>query len=177
MLTVKNNTVMKNLIFILIIALILPWSIYAQVSLERDIVSSSGRNAVAGSLDISWTLGEIAPVYYSSGGLILSAGFQQPDAVPATGIYVAELTAEIAAWPNPAGDVISYSINDPDNPTLVIGLYSLHGHMILEKTVAVSGSTYSDAIDLGRLQSGMYILMFTDRFSGATRSCHIIKMK
>lgn len=77
---------MKKLISIAVMALAMNCLIAQTTSPE--VIASSGGYYEGTSASLSWTLGEVATETYTSGGITLTQGFQQPISVSVTGINV-----------------------------------------------------------------------------------------
>jgi len=77
---------MKKLISIAMMALAMNCLIAQTTSPE--VVASSGGYYEGTSASLSWTLGELATETYTTGGVTLTQGFQQPIIVSVTGINV-----------------------------------------------------------------------------------------
>jgi len=82
------------------LAIALPLAAAAQ-SLSPTVVASAGNHASAGTVQLSYTVGEVAVTTATGGSSILTQGFHQPVDV-STGITEGVFEGRISVFPNPA---------------------------------------------------------------------------
>jgi hypothetical protein len=95
---IKNNTTMKKQSIFFVFAL--PLAVAAQ-SLSPTVVASAGNHASAGTVQLSYTVGEVAVTTATGGSSILTQGFHQPVDV-SVGITEGTFEGRINVFPNPA---------------------------------------------------------------------------
>jgi len=82
------------------LAIALPMAALAQ-SLSPTVVASAGNHAVAGNVQLSYTVGEVVVTTATGGSSILTQGFHQPVDV-SVGITEGNFEGRISVFPNPA---------------------------------------------------------------------------
>jgi|GEM_PF-2251491 len=76
--------------------------------------------------------------------------------------------SELKLWPNPASDLVYFSLQDFENSTSVnIQLTDVSGKVLLEKSIA--GNTVKQQLDISKYDTGIYFVILTDE-SGDTLS-------
>ncbi len=87
---------------------------FGQIELSPTVIASAGDYAEAGSISLSWTLGEIAVMTLEKGDLILTQGFQQSYDL-GTGIGLDPIDWQIIAYPNPVANElkIQFDVLEP----------------------------------------------------------------
>jgi type IX secretion system substrate protein len=118
----------RSFIFILIV---IPFSVFGQ-SIEREVIAGAGDYFESISMNISWTLGELAIETFTSDNLTLSQGFQQGD-LSVTAIPGPLLEFQLKVYPNPVVDIlivetkkldVFYQLIDASGKVLENGFFS-----------------------------------------------------
>ncbi len=141
-------------IFFLAICLFGSAVLHAQAELERDVVTSAGSEFQQGTLELCWTLGEIATETYTNASLIITSGFQQGKPHPPVSVGEQALDAMITAYPNPTFDEVHLTVQTTEN--IRATLYSTDGKEL--STLAIEPSHLSYTISLTHLPAGHYWL-------------------
>jgi len=135
--------------------------LHAQITLDRQVISSTGQLATVGNITVSSSVGETVVETVMSGSLTLTQGFQQPESSEATSIQFGEaIKLDYTIAPNPTRDEIRVRISAPRPVVLRIRLLDMRGRelSIAESTLRVEG-TASKTIDLSSLAEGIYQLV------------------
>ncbi|MFC1733124.1 T9SS type A sorting domain-containing protein, partial [candidate division KSB1 bacterium] len=131
-------------------------------SIERDVISSSGDSYVSSGLLLDVTIGETIINTYSSTGLIITQGFQQP--IPDTIVFVVDnedRLLEIICFPNPTSDIVNIRIVNHPNKKIKLRVYNLLGGMILQKTLLPNiGNTIEHQMNVSYFPAGNYLINF-----------------
>ncbi|HLP51457.1 MAG TPA: T9SS type A sorting domain-containing protein [Chitinophagales bacterium] len=127
-------------------------------SIERSVISSTGNYSTGSSVSVSATVGEPVVPTYTSGSIILTQGFQQPEnADSVTGVSEVQAVITWTLFPNPATTQTNLMLSEvPVNCTL--HLYNLAGQLIMERKIAQQKVQHKEVIDLHGLASGTYML-------------------
>lgn len=145
---------MKKTIITLSVLLIIITISNAQYA-ERNILSVSGGLFSSQSLSIEFAIGDIATETLSTGELILTQGFIQPDfAIPSNINYnISDL--EFRVYPNPASQFINIAFNNikPSNK-YTIQISDLNGRLVKQ----IKTDKLIHKIDISELQPGTYII-------------------
>ncbi len=150
---------MKNII--VLIALLLPHAVFSQ-TLDRQVIGSSGAYAEAGNISMSYTVGEAVVATGSSGTIVLTQGFQQPDNMM-VGIESVESRVSINAYPNPtAGEIIlDFTVVNPSE--FILQVFDVSGKLMMNpETLKVENST-KHQIDFSEFSSGNYFIVMKNQ--------------
>lgn len=151
---------MKKLFQILIPALLLPALAFSQTK-DRDVTASAGDFSTAPSIQLSWTVGEVAVNSGQSGNLIVTEGFQQADEDPTDAPAPSEFAGEITVFPNPVEDVLNFEIRSRDPLKLRAEVYDLQGQRVLEIPGFRVLSEHRGQVDFTKLPAGKWFLRFS----------------
>lgn len=167
---------MKTLI--LLISGFLPMLMSAQ-SVQRQVIASTGTQTVSVTgMQVSQTVGQPAVNSFSTSTFIVSEGFQQGPANPATGATELHDMASFVVFPNPVGGELSLQIESSQALSLEVTLRDVLGRetSVPATRLQVSGKTMT-AIDCSDLATGSYLLMIRDLKSGSMESVKVQKIR
>ena len=144
--------------------LLFPCLCLAQLSLERQVIGSSGGFSSSGGINLSATTGEAVIQTASSGTIVLTQGFQQPDETgmvsrhrPLTGSLTYTLS------PNPARDHLHLDLQADRNLTVYLRLFDLRGKEIpLPEARMEVRPTAERSFAIAGLAEGSYFLALFD---------------
>lgn len=144
-------------------------SLHAQnVNVTPDVVATAGDSHSSSTLNVDWTLGEIA-VESFAGTIVLTQGFHQPALSAATSIDdLAASFGTIDVYPNPTESTLYIEREKAADMQLV--LLDLKGSIMLQTTLSSTSST----LDLSLFPSGIYVLRLSDG-ERAAQSLKIVK--
>lgn len=119
-------------------------------SIERQVIGSVG-GSFNGTVQIDWTVGEVAVATATSGSVILTQGFQQPPPIPNAVKTVNQLKG-VSAFPNPTiGEVKLRAMGLTGNA--IIQVHDATGKLIYSST----WNTLTESnINLSNNASGLY---------------------
>ena len=159
---------MKNILSIALIAL--PMLVGAQ-SITPEVVASAGEHFDNGSVQLSWTLGEVAVQTYDNGSNILTEGFHQPELLITSIEEVSELDMSVNIFPNPTTEFINieFTVNKTD---MVVELFDMHGKEV--SRIDVRAFQMETGISLSDVAAGGYLLRLTEE-NGKYVSTHQIQ--
>ena len=135
-------------------------------SLERQVIGTAGDYVENGDISLSYTVGEPIIETAITGTLILTQGFQQPDAQKtSSGIDqdVAGIEVGFNVFPNPATDILHVSLTSDEAVERVVELYEMGGkkNKLQSSKFSVSG-TVNQEFDISHLAAAQYMLVFND---------------
>ncbi len=163
---------MKKLL-ITIIAL-LPVLAFGQ-SLDRQVIGSAGDYASAGNVQLSWTVGEVATTTESSGNLLITQGFQQPDGL-VVGIQSPVSGLSINLFPNPTEDMLVLKLSSKDAKELQLQWFDMLGQVLGKMQTATVYGEYSHEYDLSYFAPGTYFLVMRDKQGRFIESIKVEKL-
>lgn len=135
----------------------------AQVSLERQVVATTGTQSTSGNVAISSTVGEAVPTYLISGSLSLSQGFQQAD-LGSVGIEeLQEIVVDYTIYPNPTADQLHIRFQTEKAASLQVRLYDMQGRSLEGYSRDLKGNGLLEtSFSLANLPSAVYMVSILD---------------
>jgi hypothetical protein len=120
----------------------------------KQVVASSGSSSQSGDTFLEWTLGEPVTATFSSGNVMLTQGFQQPELTVTAIKTNNDLLFIIEAYPNPTGDLLMIQIGNSEFRDFQYVLYDMNGKVLDKKELAgtVTG------IAMNNHPAGVYLL-------------------
>lgn len=159
---------MKNIILSVLIAA--PMLAGAQ-SITPEVVASAGEHFDNGTVQLSWTLGEVAVQTYDNGTNILTEGFHQPELLVTSIEEVSELNMSVNIFPNPSTEFIN--IEFMGNKTdMLVELFDMHGKIV--RQIDVRAFQMETGINVADIAAGGYLLRLTEE-NGKYVSTHQIQ--
>ena len=127
-------------------------------SSDPEIVSSAGETFQGNSMQIGWTLGEVAIATIQNSSQQLTQGFHQPNYMITSVIELPAEIGQIHIFPNPTSDIIKMELNFDQIREVKIQLIDLNGRLIWTREQI--GSQIEQVKDLTNLSDGNYFLNF-----------------
>jgi hypothetical protein len=147
---------MKRALFFLLMIICI-CNISAQSS-SPEIVSSAGETFQGNSMQIDWTLGELAATIIQSSSLQITQGFHQPNYTITSVNELPQEIGEIKVYPNPASERIEMKLNFEKNRNVKIQLINFNGRLIW--TTNKNGNQIEQVTEIADLPNGNYFLNF-----------------
>lgn len=165
----------RHLLYVLLIlSCFCGHSAQAQLTMDRQVISSGGGQHLSGMLELSHTLGETGARSAVSGVLYLNAGFQQGEPrSPGTNLHEIP-TAELplmSVFPNPTADHLTLQIVDFNHEKLAYQLFDMQGKLLNNEKI-VTGQT---TLNLSLLPAATYLLHVLNQDNRIIRSFKVIK--
>ena len=155
-----------------LIAILFFYQLSAQVTIERQLVGTTGGSFVNGSIDMNFSVGEAVISTETSGSIILTQGFQQADE-NAVGLNEMNENFGINLYPNPFSSsvIIEFKDNSSKNGQLSFKVYDNQGKVVYNQNEELNNG-YGNKIqlDLSHLVTGHYIVFITDANGRISRS-------
>ncbi|MCB0837929.1 MAG: T9SS type A sorting domain-containing protein [Bacteroidetes bacterium] len=141
---------------------------FSQLSLDRQVIATLGHYEKVGSLELSYTSGELAieTAITTNGMLILTQGFQQPDTA---GSFVGidppvAFPVEYSIFPNPTSGVLQVELVSDKPAVVMMDVYDLRGRKtIVPVQILRFTGTKSTVFNLEILSDGFYLFNFRDQ--------------
>ena len=129
-------------------------------SLAPTVVSTAGGYASAGSVKLSYTIGEMSAVAtLKKESYILTQGFEQADIDQTNSLLAQEKDAidALVVYPNPATDFMYIGYTTPETGLVKISLFDEKGALVAFLGQAtVEGIQHIDKIDCSTFAAGTY---------------------
>ena len=144
--------------FLSFIVFIYPAIVFCQ-TIERQLFSNAAINYTGADFNLTSSIGETVISTESSGSIVLTQGFQQPDSTSITvGNKNMNVTLKYRLYPNPTANISWLDIN-VDRPTsITINIYDLQGKEIFESKSISVNNNHTEKLDLSQLVNAQYIL-------------------
>lgn len=127
-------------------------------NLDTKVIASSGESFEGNSMQIDWTLGEVAITTIGNSSGQITQGFHQPSY---TFTNINELPSDlgkIKVYPNPSSDRIEMELDFDVNRTVKIQLMDMNRRLILEKKA--NGNHISEVFNIATLPPANYLINF-----------------
>jgi len=167
---------MKKLILSTFPMLLVPILSFSQVTKERDVVGSAGNHSSTASMEVSWTVGEVAINASENPNLIVSEGFQQADN-EGVGLNEETFSGEISVYPNPVDDELFYEIQTDQSLELTGALFDAAGRKVLEIPRFTVEDQHKGQLDLRGLSPGKWVLKFYAPNEGTQQIFNVLKVE
>jgi Secretion system C-terminal sorting domain len=146
--------------------------------IERRLVGTAGSTQVAGGLQLSYSIGEVAilpspsvVINAPTVPMMVSIGFQQPHIALTGGLL--STNNWVSAYPNPTTGHVRLDIHGDNFQVNYVRLYNAAGQEVVFKPfVMINGSI---DLQLGNLPAGVYFVSVTDKNIGNTITTRILK--
>ncbi len=132
----------------------------AQISLQNEVVGSTGQTGTVSGITISATVGETIVATLITNAVILTQGFHQtePAIVPVQAIMYDNW---VTAFPNPATNFCIFQFDRPIASVLNCHLFNAQGREVL--FLEMEAGTMEHRLDVSPLAAGTYKLVLHDR--------------
>lgn len=152
-------------------------SVRAQ-SIERQLISCTGKLSNTLNYVVSSTSGETISSTYSSKNILLTNGFQQPLENEIVGNFeIDKIEMEIRIYPNPTMSDINLFLNSLENVIVHIGIVDILGKIVIPFEEYQIGGTINKSFSLERFAQGAYILVIKDQKDMIQKEFKILKIK
>jgi hypothetical protein len=164
----SNTKIMK---FLTIISLSLfPFLGMAQ-SITPEVIASAGEHYDNGTVQLSWTLGEVMVDTYDNGTNILTQGFHQTElTVTSIEENLAEVTMNL--YPNPTAEYLNISLRNNLND-IDLQLYDMSGKLIHKDVINANDTKY--VLPMQTVAAGNYLIQMQSEDGSLNTTHKVIK--
>jgi hypothetical protein len=150
---------LKNILFLISLLIAASGSAWGQLSLERQLLSSTGAYQSSGPLDLSASMGEVAVNYVLSGTLSLSEGFQQAGPASNTGLTAELPSLAYEIYPNPTSGLLQVVLQSEQQIFIRLVLFDVKGRATgIQSPVFLLQGRQARQLNLEGLSAGTYLL-------------------
>ena len=128
-------------------------------SISPKIVASVGKTQQGLSMQIDWTLGEIAITAIQNPSVMVTQGFHQPAYLITSINTLPTALGQIKVFPNPTSDWIEMNLKFQKIRTVQIKLVDVRGRLIWSKTQ--NGLQFLEQVNMHNFPNGNYFLSFS----------------
>lgn len=156
---------MKGLYFFYA-AILFALNTQAQI-IQPFVVNASGGFIQNSTVNVEWSLGELAVTTIGTPNNLLTQGFLQPLLDSISGVSYHFDEGEIVAFPNPVSSNLFFKTSSSNIATVLVA--DVLGRVVLE-------TDFTHKIDLHLLVSGAYFIFLVDKEQQLIQSFKIIKI-
>ena len=158
--------------FLTIISLIvLPFVGVAQ-SITPEVIASAGEHYDNGTVQLSWTLGEVMIDTYDNGTNILTQGFHQTQlTVTSIEENLADVTMNL--YPNPTSEYLNISLRNNQND-INLQVYDMTGKLIHKDMINAHDSKY--VLPMQTVATGKYLIQMQSEDGKMNTTHQVVKL-
>lgn len=158
--------------FLTVISLsVLPFFGMAQ-SITPEVIASAGEHYDNGSVQLSWTLGEVMIDTYDNGNNIVTQGFHQTQ-LTVTSIERELVDIEMNVYPNPTSEFLNIELgrNDKD---IDLQLYDMSGKLIHKDVINAYDTKY--VLPMQSVATGKYLVQMQSEDGKVNTTHQVVKL-
>ncbi len=138
-------------------------------SVSQDVIASAGEHFDNGSVQLSWTLGEVMIDTYDNGSNILTQGFHQTNLV-VTSIEENLADMSLNMYPNPTSEFLNIDLRNNEED-IELQLFDMTGKLIHKDLITAHSSQF--VLSMDQVVAGKYIVRMQTE-NGKMNSTHQI---
>jgi hypothetical protein len=161
----------KVMKFLTIISLsLLPFAGLAQ-SITPEVIASAGEHYDNGTVQLSWTLGEVMIDTYDNGTNILTQGFHQTQlTVTSIEENLADVTMNL--YPNPTSEYLNISLRNNQND-INLQLYDMSGKLVHKDVINAHDTKY--VLPMQQVSAGNYLVQMQSEDGSLNTTHKVVK--
>jgi hypothetical protein len=131
------------------------FTLFGQSS-SPNIISTSGQTYQGNSIQLDWTLGEVAVRTLENSNQQLTQGFHQPYYKITSIVELPSAFGKVEVYPNPVSKQLNISLSLEQTQKVQYQLINLQGKILYQEMM--EGKVINDEISLEQIPSGSYFL-------------------
>ena len=141
-------------------------------SISPEVIASAGEHFDNGTVQLSWTLGEVMVDTYDNGTNILTQGFHQTE-LTVTSIERELVDVEMNVYPNPTSEYLNIDLgrNDKD---INLQLYDMSGKLIHKDVINAYDTKY--VLPMQSVASGKYLVQMQSEDGKVNTTHQVVKL-
>jgi len=161
----------KIMKFLTIISLsLLPFLGMAQ-SISPEVIASAGEHYDNGTVQLSWTLGEVMIDTYDNGTNILTQGFHQTE-LTVTSIEETLADIRLNLYPNPTSEYLNIELGNNEED-INLQLYDMSGKLIHKDVINAYDTKY--VLPMQSVASGQYLVQMQSENGKLNTTHQVVK--
>lgn len=149
----------------------------AQISVERQVIGSTGNLTNSGSVIASSNIGEAIISTFSNTSLVLTQGFEQPDTMLITGTDMEDgIKMEISAYPNPARNQVILDFKLEQTMDIGIDIYNESGQQMKNQLQTKVQNKDKQELDFTGFSPGNYFIVIKSNDGKISRGIKVQKI-
>ena len=141
-------------------AVLITCTMWGQIALSPQVISSQGGQVTTGVYQLSWTLGEVAVTTNNDRAFMLTEGFHQPLIILHETPLVEDFDREVIAFPNPATTRVHVKVSAPLSYDLPVEVHDMTGRLVIRDNLPAGSDLIQ--LDVGRFYPGTYLIVIRD---------------
>jgi hypothetical protein len=163
---------MKIMKFLTIISLsLLPFLGMAQ-SITPEVIASAGEHYDNGTVQLSWTLGEVMIDTYDNGTNILTQGFHQTQ-LTVTSIEEELTDVRMSLYPNPTSEYLNIELGNNEQD-INLQLYDMSGKLIHKDVINAYDTKY--VLPMQMVATGKYLVQMQSEDGKLNTTHQVVKV-
>ncbi len=161
----------KIMKFLTIISLsLLPFIGLAQ-SISPEVIASAGEHYDNGTVQLSWTLGEVMIDTYDNGTNILTQGFHQTE-LTVTSIEETLADIRLNLYPNPTSEYLNIELGNNEED-INLQVYDMSGKLIHKDVINAYDTKY--VLPMQSVASGQYLVQMQSENGKLNTTHQVVK--
>lgn len=161
----------KIMKFLTIISLsLLPFVGLAQ-SISPEVIASAGEHYDNGTVQLSWTLGEVMIDTYDNGTNILTQGFHQTE-LTVTSIEETLTDIRLNLYPNPTSEYLNIELGNNEED-INLQLYDMSGKLIHKDVINAYDTKY--VLPMQSVATGQYLVQMQSENGKLNTTHQVVK--
>ncbi|MEM6347267.1 MAG: T9SS type A sorting domain-containing protein [Bacteroidota bacterium] len=157
--------------FIIIYVMLVACNMASAQTISRSVIATTGSS----NEQLSYTLGETVIETASSGTIILTQGFQQPEQVSGTYLDPDWGTLTYLLYPNPTQAELVLEISSSKAQRLRVSFCDVKGKIVMGAPDLFVTQQTETSYEVGHFAAGTYVLLLQNEGGGLVQSIRFVK--
>ncbi len=141
-------------------------------SIEPQVIASAGEHFSNGSVQLSWTLGEVMIDTYDNGNNILTQGFHQTE-LTVTSIEETLSDIRLNLYPNPTSEFLNIELGNNEKD-INLQLYDMSGRLVHKDVINAYDTKY--VLPMQSVATGKYLVQMQSEDGKMNTTHQVVKM-
>ncbi|MFM1876289.1 MAG: hypothetical protein RL266_2026 [Bacteroidota bacterium] len=141
-------------------------------SISPEVIASAGEHFDNGTVQLSWTLGEVMVDTYDNGTNILTQGFHQTD-LTVTSIEETLADIRMNLYPNPTSEYLNIELGNNEQ-NINLQLYDMNGKLIHKDVINAYDTKY--VLPMHSVATGKYLIQMQSEDGKMNTTHQVVKV-